>query len=110
MRNRIPEVAEAAVIKDFYRGFNDSAFVQAIIQKVPITSEQLLWEAGIYHRGRASPRLHWGRKARAPSAQEGHEPATRQALGQEALGRGAYRWATGYSGPRCAPWWGTDTG
>jgi hypothetical protein len=26
MRNRIPEVAEAAVIEDFYRGSNDSAF------------------------------------------------------------------------------------
>jgi hypothetical protein len=27
MRNRIPEVTEAAVIEDFYRGSNDSAFV-----------------------------------------------------------------------------------
>jgi hypothetical protein len=27
MRNRIPEVAEAAVIEDVYRGSNDSAFV-----------------------------------------------------------------------------------
>jgi hypothetical protein len=27
MRNRIPEVAEAAVIEDFYRGSSDSAFV-----------------------------------------------------------------------------------
>jgi hypothetical protein len=39
MRNRIPEVAEAAVIEDFYRGFNDSAFVRAILQKAPVTSE-----------------------------------------------------------------------
>jgi hypothetical protein len=31
MRNRIPEVAEAAVIEDFYRGSNDSAFVRAIL-------------------------------------------------------------------------------
>jgi hypothetical protein len=45
MRNRIPEVAEAAVIEDFYRGSNDSGFVQAILQKAPNTSEQLLWEA-----------------------------------------------------------------
>jgi hypothetical protein len=30
MRNRIPEVAEAVVIEDFYRGSNDSAFVRAI--------------------------------------------------------------------------------
>jgi hypothetical protein len=27
MRNRIPKVAEAVVIEDFYRGSNDSAFV-----------------------------------------------------------------------------------
>jgi hypothetical protein len=27
MRNCIPEVAKAAVIEDFYRGSNDSAFV-----------------------------------------------------------------------------------
>jgi hypothetical protein len=33
MRNRIPEVAEAAVIEDFYWGSNDSAFVRAILQK-----------------------------------------------------------------------------
>jgi hypothetical protein len=33
MRNRIPEVTEAAVIEDFYRGSNDSAFVRAILQK-----------------------------------------------------------------------------
>lgn len=33
MRNCIPEVAEAAVIEDFYRGSNDSAFVRAILQK-----------------------------------------------------------------------------
>jgi hypothetical protein len=41
MRNRIPKVTEATVIEDFYRGSNDSAFVQAIMQKVPTTSEQL---------------------------------------------------------------------
>jgi hypothetical protein len=33
MRNRIPEVAEAAVIEDFYRGSNDPVFVQAILEK-----------------------------------------------------------------------------
>jgi hypothetical protein len=48
MRNRIPEVAEAAVIKDFYRGSNDSAFVRAILQKAPTTSEQLFWEVDLY--------------------------------------------------------------
>jgi hypothetical protein len=48
MRNRIPEVTEAAVIEDFYRGSNYSAFAQAILQKAPITSEQLFWEADLY--------------------------------------------------------------
>jgi hypothetical protein len=48
MRNRIPEVAEAAVIEDFYRGSNDSAFVRAILQKEPTTSEQLFKEADLY--------------------------------------------------------------
>jgi hypothetical protein len=48
MRNRIPEVAEAAVIEDFYRGFNDSAFVRTILQKASTTSEQLFREADLY--------------------------------------------------------------
>jgi hypothetical protein len=48
MRNRIPEVAEAAVIEDFYRGSKDSAFVRATLQKAPTTSEQLFREADLY--------------------------------------------------------------
>jgi hypothetical protein len=48
MRNRIPEVAEAAVIEDFYQGSSDSAFVQVILQKAPTTSEELFREAGLY--------------------------------------------------------------
>jgi hypothetical protein len=48
MRNHIPEVAEAVVIEDFYRGSNDSAFVRAILQKAPTASEQLFWEADLY--------------------------------------------------------------
>jgi hypothetical protein len=48
MRNRIPEVAEATVIEDFYRGSNDSAFVRAILQNAPTTSEQLFREADLY--------------------------------------------------------------
>jgi hypothetical protein len=48
MRNRIPEVTEEAVIEDFYRGSNDSAFVRAILQKAPTTSEQLFREANLY--------------------------------------------------------------
>jgi hypothetical protein len=48
MRNRIPEVTEAAVIEDFYRGSNDSAFVRTILQKAPTTFEQLFQEADLY--------------------------------------------------------------
>jgi hypothetical protein len=48
MRNCISEVAEAAVIEDFYRGSNDLAFVRAILQKAPTTSEQLFREADLY--------------------------------------------------------------
>jgi hypothetical protein len=48
MRNRIPDVAEAAVIEDFYRGSNDSAFVRAILQKAPVTTKQVFREADIY--------------------------------------------------------------
>jgi hypothetical protein len=48
MRNHILEVAEAAMIEYFYRGSNDSAFVQAILQKAPATSEQLFREVDIY--------------------------------------------------------------
>jgi hypothetical protein len=48
MRNRILEVAEAAVIEDFYRGSNDSAFIRAILQKAPTASEQLFREADLY--------------------------------------------------------------
>jgi hypothetical protein len=48
MRNRILEVIEAAMIEDFYRGSNDSAFVRAILQKAPVTSEQLFREVDLY--------------------------------------------------------------
>jgi hypothetical protein len=48
MKNHIPEVAEAAVIEDFYRGSNDPAFVRTILQKAPATTEQLFREADIY--------------------------------------------------------------
>jgi hypothetical protein len=48
MRNYIPEVTEAAVIEDFYRGSNDSPFVRVILQKATTTSEQLFREADLY--------------------------------------------------------------
>jgi hypothetical protein len=47
MRNRIHDVVEAAVIEDFYCESNDSAFVGAILQKAPSTSEQLFREADV---------------------------------------------------------------
>jgi hypothetical protein len=48
MRNRIPEVAEVAMIEDFYRGSNDSIFNRTILQKAPTTSEQLFREVDLY--------------------------------------------------------------
>jgi hypothetical protein len=48
MRNRIPEVAEVAVIEDFYRGSNDPVLVRVILQKAPATSKQLFREADVY--------------------------------------------------------------
>jgi hypothetical protein len=39
------------VIEDFYQGSNDSAFVRAILQKAPTTSEQLFREADLYITG-----------------------------------------------------------
>jgi hypothetical protein len=48
MRNSIPEVTEAAMIEDFYRGSNDTSFVRAILQKAPTTFEQLFREADLY--------------------------------------------------------------
>jgi hypothetical protein len=36
------------MIEDFYRGSNDSVFVQAILQKAPTTSEELFREANLY--------------------------------------------------------------
>jgi hypothetical protein len=48
MRNRIPEVAEAAMIEVFYRGSNDSAFIRAILQKALTASKQLFREANLY--------------------------------------------------------------
>jgi hypothetical protein len=51
MRNRIPEVAEATVIEDFYWGSNDPAFVWAILQKAPTTFEQLFRGGRLHHRG-----------------------------------------------------------
>jgi hypothetical protein len=85
MRNRILEVTNATVIEDFYRGSNDSAFVRAILQKAPTTSEQLFWEADLYITADERARdLIGGSKTHATSTTARHKPATRQALGEEA--------------------------
>jgi hypothetical protein len=83
MRNRIPEVTEAAVVEDFYRGSNDSAFVRAILQKAPTTSEQLFREADLYITAneRAQDLI---RTAKPAPLAPWREPATQQALGEEA--------------------------
>jgi hypothetical protein len=83
MRNRIPKVVEAAVIKDFYRGSDDSAFVRAILQKAPTTSEQLFREADLYITAdKRAQYLIEGTKPTPPAPR--HEPTTQQALGEEA--------------------------
>jgi hypothetical protein len=85
MRNRIPKVTEVAVIEDFYRGSNDSAFVRAILQKAPIASEQLFREVNLYiTTNERAQYLIGGSKTCATSTTARHELATRQALGEEA--------------------------
>jgi hypothetical protein len=44
MRNHIPNIGEAAMIEDYYRGSRDGAF----LQKAPTTSEQLFHNIDIY--------------------------------------------------------------
>ena len=48
MRNRIPDITEVAVIDDFLLGSNDETFARDIMQKAPVTSEQLLRKADQY--------------------------------------------------------------
>ncbi|KAJ1288427.1 hypothetical protein BS78_02G088200 [Paspalum vaginatum] len=48
MRNRIPNIADAVVIDDFFRGSRDEAFVEALLPKSPVTSEQLFCDADRY--------------------------------------------------------------
>jgi hypothetical protein len=101
MRNRIPEVTEAAVIEDFYRGSNDSAFVRAILQKAPTTSEELFQEADLYITADERAQDLIGGAKPAPAApRRDFEPATRQTLGEEASRRSARRRTTCLSRPR----------
>jgi hypothetical protein len=68
MRNRILEVTKAAVIEDFYRRSNDSAFVRAILQKAPTTSKQLFREADLYiTTDEQAQDLIWGTKPAPPA-------------------------------------------
>jgi hypothetical protein len=48
MRNRIPEGCGSSSNRGLLPGTNDSAFVQAILQKAPTTSKQLFREADLY--------------------------------------------------------------
>jgi hypothetical protein len=104
MRNRIPEVAEVAVIEDFYRGSNESAFVRAILQKAPATSEQLFWEADIYITAdERAQDLIGGTKSTLSTPHVGYEPAAGQALGEEASRGGAHHRAACCPGPWRTP-------
>jgi hypothetical protein len=109
MRNCIPKVAEAVVIEDFYRGSNDSAFVRAILQKAPTTSEQLFREADLYITADERAQDLIGRAKPAPAAPR-HEPTTRQTLGEEASRRSPCRRTTRLSHPRRTSRRRTNTG
>ena len=110
MRNHIPEVAEAAVIEDFYRGSNDSTFVRAILQKAPATSEQLFREADLYIT--VDERAHdlIGGMKPAPPTPQRNENQQPDRLGEEAPRGGAHCWATRRSSPQRTPRRGMDTG
>jgi hypothetical protein len=102
MRNRIPKVAEAAVIEDFYRGSNDSAFVRAILQKVSTTSEQLFREADLYITAdERAQDLIGGMKPTPPAPRR--DVNTRQVLGEGASRRSPRRRTTRLSCPRGTP-------
>jgi hypothetical protein len=76
------------VIEDFYQGSNDSAFVRAILQKAPTTSEQLFREADLYITGDEWAQDLIGGGGGGETGTTGTtvrcEPAARQALGEEA--------------------------
>jgi hypothetical protein len=111
MRNHIPKVAEVAVIEDFYRGSNESAFVRAILQKASATSEQLFWEADIYITAdERAQDLIGGTKSTLPAPRAGYKPAAGQALGEEASRGGAHHRAACRLGPRRTPRTIADTG
>jgi hypothetical protein len=69
MRNHTPEVAEAGVIEDFYRGSNDSAFVRAILQK-SVGHLRTLVPGGrpLHHHGLTGPGPHRRHESRATRA------------------------------------------
>jgi hypothetical protein len=111
MRNHIPEVAEAAVIEDFYRGSNDSAFVRAILQKAPTTSEQLFREVNLYITADEwAQDLIGGTKPAPPAPPARREPATQQVLGEEASQRSPCRQTTRLPCPRGTPQRRTNVG
>jgi hypothetical protein len=101
MRNRIPEVAEEAVIEDFYRGSNESAFVRAILQKASTTSEQLFQEADLYITiDERAQDLIGGAKPTPAAPRRDTNQQPRQMLGEQASRRSPRRRATRLSRPR----------
>ena len=87
MRNRIPEVTEAAVIEDFYRGSNDSAFVRAILQKAPTTSEQLFREADLYITADERAQDLIGGVKPAPAAPDATRTSSPTSVGRRGLAK-----------------------
>jgi hypothetical protein len=97
------------VIEDFYRGSNDPAFVRAILQKAPTTSEQLFREVDIYITADERAQDLIGAQSPNSHTTKGHGPATRQTLGEEAPRGGARHRATCPSSPWCTSRRGTNT-
>jgi hypothetical protein len=111
MRNHIPKVAKTTVIEDFYRGSNGLAFVRAILQKAPATSEQLFREADVYiTAGEQVQDLTGGAKPIPPTSRRdtNQQPDKRweKRLREEVHTTGP----PCRSSPRRTPWRGKDIG
>jgi hypothetical protein len=98
------------MIEDFYRGSNDSAFVRAILQKAPATSEQLFREVNIYIIADERPQDLIGGTKPVPPAPQKDMNQQLDKLGKEAPGGSAHHRATCNSSLWCTPWWSKETG
>jgi hypothetical protein len=110
MRNCIPEVAEATVIEDFYRGSNDPAFVRDILQKAPATSKQLFREADVYITVDERDQDLIGGAKPVPLAPRRDTKSNQTNAGRRDPGGGAHHRATCRSSARRTPWRGKNTG